>query len=221
MPFKDECGICKRVLPTGYLRKCQRCGRLYCRDCMVPDVVNGDPRRLFCLNCARRVVSPTTASKYSRLAGYLQFRGAFTSSVKLSLARIDGIIGENLPMSAYRSEKWWDNSPSSPHAQGWLDAGWAVQEVNLKEGHVVFKRVKHIASKRKPPTAEIKKPFTPIHVRIPMGRKPSKTKVSKLYARIRNLERQQTSIPLSHGSLRPRTKYEKKLFRPQEKPRRE
>ena len=46
--------------------------------------------------------------------------------VRLNFARIDGIIGENLPMNAYRNEKWWDNSPTSPHAKGWLDAGWEV-----------------------------------------------------------------------------------------------
>jgi hypothetical protein len=219
MPFKDECGICERVLPASYLRRCQRCGRLYCRDCMVPDVVTGDPRRLFCLNCARRVVSRPTASKYARLTGYLGFRGAFTSIVKLSFVRIDGIIGENLPMSAYRSEKWWDNSPSSPHAHGWLDAGWEVGEVNLKEGCVTFKKVKQVQTKRRRAGAEIRKPFTPVHVRIPRTKTPSKTKASKLYGRIRNLERQRASLPTLHGSFRPRAWHEKRLYKPEEKPR--
>jgi hypothetical protein len=138
--------------------------------------------------------------------------------VKLSFARMDGIIGENLPMSAYRSEKWWDNLPSSPHAKGWLDAGWEVREANLKEGYVVFKKVKEIRIKRKSPSSEIKKPFTPVRVRIPKSKIPSKTKVSRLYARIRNLERQKTSMPKYHGSFKPRAKYEKKLFKPDEKP---
>ena len=221
MPYKEECGICKRVLRTSRLRRCQRCGRLYCRDCMTPDVVTGDPTRLFCLNCARRVVSRTTVSKYNGLTGYLRFRGSFTGTVKLSFARIDGIIGENLPMSAYRSEKWWDNSTSSPHAHGWLDAGWEVCEVNLKEGYVLFKKVKEVQIRRKRAFAEIKKPFTPVHVKIPRSKMPSKTKVSKLYARIKNIARQRTSMPALHGSFRPRPKYEKKLFKPEEKPRRE
>jgi hypothetical protein len=185
---------------------------------MGPDVVAGDPRRLFCLNCARRVVSPRTVSKYGGLASYLRFRGAFTSTVKLTFARIDGLIGENLPMSAFRSERWWDNSPTAPHAHGWLDAGWEVQEVDLKEGYVVFKKVRQVQVKRKSAASEIKKPFTPVHVRISKPKTPSKTKVSKLYARIKNLERQRTSMPVYHGSFRPRPKYEKKLFKPEEKP---
>jgi hypothetical protein len=219
MPYKDECGICGRVLPTGYLRKCQRCGRLYCRDCMVSDVSTGDPAKPLCLNCARRTVAPRTAFKYGGLTSYLRFRGAFTNMVRLTFARIDGIIGENLPMNAYRSEKWWGNSPTSPHAKGWLDVGWEVQEVNLKEGFVVFKKVKEVQARGKRLSTEIKKPFTPVHVRISKPKMPSKTKVSRLYARVKNLERQRTSMPAYHGSFRPRPKYEKKLFKPDEKPR--
>lgn len=184
---------------------------------MVPEVSTGDPTRLMCLNCARRTVAPRTMSPYSGLTGYLRFRGAFTSSVKLSFARVDGIIGENLPMSAYSSEKWWDNLPSSPHAKGWLEAGWEVREVNLEEGYVVFKKVRERAL-RKRTTSEIRKPFTPVRVRIPKSKTPSKTKVSRLYARIKNLERQKTMMPKYHGSFKPRPKHEKTLFKQDEKP---
>jgi hypothetical protein len=218
MPFKDECGICGRVLSTAYLRRCQRCGRLYCRDCMVSDVSTGDPTKPLCLNCARRTVSPRTSTKYGGLTNYLRFRGAFTSTVRLTFARIDGIIGQNLPMNAYHTEQWWQNSPASPHAKGWLDAGWETQEVNLKAGYVVFKKVREVQARAKRRTMEIKKPFTPVRVRIPKSRIPSKTKASKLYARLKNLERQRTSMPTYHGSFRPRPKYEKKLFKPDEKP---
>jgi hypothetical protein len=185
---------------------------------MVPDVSTGDPTKLFCLNCARRTVAPKSGSRYGGLTGYLRFRGAFTSAVKLGFARIDGIIGENLPMSAYRSEEWWNNLPSSPHAKGWLDAGWEVREVNLKEGYVVFKKVKEMPITRKRVSSQVKKPFTPVHVHIPKPKTPSKTNVSKLYARIKNLEKQRTSMPQYRGSFRPKPKYEKKLFKPNEKP---
>jgi len=218
MPFKDECGLCGRVLSYSYLRRCQRCGRLYCRDCMVPDVATGDPTRMLCLNCARRIVSRRSVSKYDRLKGYLLFRGGFTGTVKLGFARIDGIMGENLPMGAYRSEKWWENSPSAPHAKGWLEAGWEVRDVNLKEGYVVFKKVREVRVRRKSSASEIKKPFTPVRVRIPKPKTPSKTRISKLYARLKNLERQRTTMPTYHGSFKPRPKHEKKLFKPDEKP---
>jgi len=221
MPLKDECGLCGRVLSYSYLRRCQRCGRLYCRDCMVPDVSTGDPMRLLCLNCARRVVSPRTGTKYDALTRYLKFRGSFTDVVRLSFARIDGIIAENLPMSAYKSESWWSNVPTNVHAKAWLEAGWNVQEVNLKEGFVVFKKVKELQAKRvrrRRASSEIMKPFTPVRVRFPRRQEPSKTKVSKLYARLKNLERQRTSMPRYHGSFKPRPLHEKKLFKPNKKP---
>jgi hypothetical protein len=189
--MKDECGICGRVMRTTYMRQCQRCKKLFCRDCMTPDVATGDPNAMLCLHCARRIVSPRTVTKYAGLEGHLKFRAAFTSIVKLSFARIDGLIGSNLPMSAYRDPAWWSNASSSLHAKAWLNAGWEVQEVNLKEGTVVFKKVRNIAFKKpKSKKLEITQPFTPVPVHRPKSKIPSNTKVSKLYARIKNLERQ-------------------------------
>lgn len=188
---------------------------------MVPDVATGDPTRLLCLNCARRTVAPRTVSKYAGLGRYLKFRGAFTSTVRLGFARMDGIIGDNLPMEAYKSEKWWENTSSHMHARAWLEAGWEAQEVNLKEGYVVFKRVRIVQTRRSAKKAldmQIKKPFTPVPVRFQKPRNPSKTKVSRLYARIRNLERQRTSMPTYHGTFKPKPKYEKRLFKPDQKP---
>ena len=97
----------------------------------------------------RRVVAPTTKSKYDGLENHLKFRAAFTSQVKLSFARIDGLIGSNLPMNAYRDPTWWSNSSSTAHTKAWLEAGWDVQEVNLKEGYAVFKKVRDVQTKEK------------------------------------------------------------------------
>jgi hypothetical protein len=186
---------------------------------MVPDVATGDPTAMLCLHCARRVVSPRSASKYAGLANHLKFRGAFTGLVKLSFARIDGLIGSNLPMGAYRDEAWWSNSPANARAKAWLEAGWEVQEVNLKEGYVVFKKVRHVPFKGKSRRSEIKKPFTPVRVRSSKPKVPSKTKVSKLYARIKNLERQRTTARVPVRGFKPKPQYEKKLFKSSEKPR--
>jgi hypothetical protein len=189
---------------------------------MVADVATGDPTKLLCLNCARRVVSPKSVSKYSGLTGHLKFRGSFTDYVKLSFAKIDGIIGDNLPMSAYRTEKWWRNTPTNVHAKAWLDAGWNVQEANLKEGYVVFRKVRGVqvrGFRRRTSRNSVKKPFTPVRARFPRAMVPSKTKVSRLYARVKNIERQRMSMPTYHGSFKPKPKYEKKLFRREEKPR--
>ena len=220
--FKDECGICKRVLSYSQLKKCARCKKLYCWDCMVPDVATGDPTAMLCLNCARRVGSPRVTSKYEGITGHLKFRVAFTSLVKLSFARIDGLIGSNLPMEAYRNQTWWSNSKSIAHAKGWLDAGWEVQEVNLKEGFVVFKKARELprvrGSKKKSAT-EISKPFTPVPIRPTKKNLPSKTKVSKLYARILNLERQRNAgYSNIRGLKKGRSQYEKRLFGSDKKP---
>jgi hypothetical protein len=185
---------------------------------MVPDVATGNPTELLCLHCARRVVSPRSVSKYDGLAGHLKFRSAFTNVVTLSFARIDGLIGSNLPMSAYRDKEWWSNSPSSVHAKSWLDAGWEVQDANLAEGCVVFKKVRYVPRVRKSRKCEIKKPFTPVPVRPSKPRLPSKTKLSRLYARIKNLERQQTSSKTSVTGFKPRSPYERRLFKDSEKP---
>jgi hypothetical protein len=187
---------------------------------MVPDVTTGDPTRLFCLNCARRTVAPRTVSKYAGLGGYLEFRGAFTSTVKLGFARVDGIIGDNLPIEAYRNEKWWENTPTHVYARAWLQAGWEAQEVNLKEGYVVFKKVREVQKRHygRTRSVQINKPFTPVQVRIPKPRTPSRTKASRLYGRIKNLERQRTATPAYHGSFKPKPGHEKRLFKPDRKP---
>lgn len=217
--MKDECGICGRVMRTTYMRQCERCKKLFCRDCMVPDVVTGDPNVMLCLHCARRVVSPRTVSKYAGLEGHLKFRAAFTNVVTLSFARIDGLIGSNLPMSAYKDQAWWSNASSSIHAKAWLDAGWEVQDVNLKEGYVTFKKVRNVAFKKsKLKKMEITHPFTPVPVHRPRSKIPSKTKVSKLYARIKNLERQRSlpRQPLT-GLKFKSSQYQKRLFKNDEK----
>jgi hypothetical protein len=186
---------------------------------MVPDVATGDPTAMLCLHCARRVVSPRSRSKYGGITGHLKFRGAFTRLVKLSFARIDGLIGSNLPMSAYRDEAWWRNSASSAHARAWLDAGWEVQEVNLKEGFAVFKKVREVPFKKsRRAKSRIDKPFKPVPARAAKRKAPSKTKVSKLYARIKNLERQRAAGRGRIRGLKPKPQHEKKLFKPDEKP---
>ncbi len=185
---------------------------------MVADVATGNYLEPLCLHCARRVVSPRSVSKYEGLGAHLRFRGAFTGLVELSLARIDGLIGSNLPMGAYKDEDWWANSPSSAHAKSWLDAGWEVQEANLKEGIVVFKKVRHVTTKRKRRKSEISKPFTPVPVRPLKPKTPSKTKVSKLYARIKNLERQRASQIVSVKGLKSKSSYQKRIYKSSEKP---
>jgi hypothetical protein len=188
---------------------------------MVPDVSTGDPTKMLCLNCARQIVSPRSVGKYDSLKRYLNFRAAFTSVVKLSFAKIDGIIGDNLPMGAFHNEKWWNNSSSSVHAKAWLNVGWRTREVNLEEGYVVFQKVKSLQTKsrrKKRSREKAEKPFTPAPYRFPRRRKTSKTKAAKLYARLKNLERKKASMTKYRGSFKPKPAYEKRLYKPEEKP---
>jgi hypothetical protein len=171
---------------------------------------------MMCLNCTRRTVAPRTAGKYDGLAGYLRFRGSFTNVVKLSFARVDGIIRDNLPMAAYKSETWWSSLSSNVHAKAWLEAGWRVREVDLKEGLVVFEKVKNVPLKSR--RREAVKPFVPAPVRVPRKMQPSKTHVARLYARIKNVERQRAIGQSYRGSFKPKKKYEKQLFKPDQKP---
>jgi hypothetical protein len=187
---------------------------------MTPDVTTGDPMAMLCLHCARRIVSPRTVSKWTGFESHLKFRAAFTDNVKLSFARIDGLIGANLPMAAYKDPAWWSNASSSLHAKAWLGAGWEVQEVNLKEGYVTFKKVRTVAFKKSTrKKLEITQPFTPVPVHRPRSKIPSKTKVSKLYARIKNLERQR-AMPRQpvRGIKFKSSQYQKRLYKNDEKP---
>ena len=114
---------------------------------------------------------------------------------------------------------WWSNSSSNVHTKAWLDAGWEVQEVNLKEGYVIFKKVRNVPYKKsRRAKNEINKPFTPVPVHSAKRKVPSKTKVSKLYARIKNLERQRAMARSQIRGLGSRPAYEKKLFRSNKKP---
>lgn len=189
---------------------------------MVPDVVTSDYTKMFCLNCARKIVSPKPTTKYGAITNYLKFRAAFTDTVKLSFAELDGIIGENLPISAYRDQRWWNNSPNSAHAKAWLNAGWKTLEINLREGYVVFHKEKNVLLKkiikRKISRYQDKKPFTPVPAHVPKPRKPSKTKIAKLHARLNNLERQRTSMPKYVGNFKPKPRHEKRLFKSDKKP---
>jgi hypothetical protein len=188
---------------------------------MVPDVSTGDYMKLLCLNCARRIASPRSVSKYDSLKRYLRFRAAFTDVIKLSFAEMDGVVGDNLPMSAFRNEKWWSNSSTSVHARAWLDAGWRMREVNLDEGYVIFQKEKELQTRsrgKKMSREEVRKPFTPAPYRFSRTRKMSKTRAAKLYARLKNLDRKRASMIKHRGNFKPKPSHEKRLFKPEEKP---
>jgi len=146
--------------------------------------------------------------------------------VTLTFAQIEGIIGDNLPFSALRNRNWWHNSHSTGQGQAWLNVGWRVQDVNMTERAVTFRRVaeshqmtKPGRKRRKDALERMKKtlsiPTKPQRVR---RKTPSKTRIAKAQARLKNIERRKSSMRQRRGKLRPQPAYEKRLYRPEAKP---
>jgi hypothetical protein len=139
----------------------------------------------------------------------------FTDRVVLRIGEIEGIIGDNLPISASRSAEWWSNSKGRP----WAAVGWNVANVDLNNRTVTFIRV--VVPEKKPKKKENKKTeFFKRPLRFPRPKRPmapSKTRISQAQARLRNIERQRL-MSQQRGGQRSKSAYEKRLFRPDAKP---
>ena len=138
VPLIEEiCTLCGEPYPYYQLRRCYKCGRLYCRNCV--DFNEG--HEVICLNCFRRMISPRgLKSKYAQLSIYLARRAKYASYATLSFRRIEEIIGDHLPYSAYHYNHWWKNIRGRSPSEAWLTTGWTVQEVSLKNQEVTFQR---------------------------------------------------------------------------------
>ena len=219
--MKDECRLCKRVLSIFLLRHCLKCGRLYCRSCMTTNLWS-EQRDLICLNCARRIVSPPRIlSKYNPLKKYLSRRGRYANLINLTFSKVQGIINSDLPFGALRKEEWWRNSNSTTQGRAWMSCGWKVQSVSLKDRLVTFKRITQGQSapvpRRKRRKKSEKRPFTPVPVKPRRVKRPSKTRIAKVLARARNVERKRASSNLK-TKMKPKSVYEKRMYKPEAKP---
>ncbi len=77
-------------------------------------------------------------AKYNPLRDYLaSYRAA---KLLLSFEQIESIIGCELEKGAYTFKSWWENDRSLAQAFAWLEAGWQVNEVDLPQRHVIFRR---------------------------------------------------------------------------------
>jgi len=70
-------------------------------------------------------------SKYDLLNAYLDSQ--YESRIILCMEQMEKIIGDQLPLSAYRYVEWWSNSRTKahPHSRAWQDAGYRT--VNVKD----------------------------------------------------------------------------------------
>ena len=84
-------------------------------------------------------------TKYEPLQDYLQNLPSNKTSIRMSFADIEDIIGASLPRSAHLHRPWWANQRDSkgrPQAHAWLSAGFKVTNVQQtsKRGSVEFHR---------------------------------------------------------------------------------
>jgi hypothetical protein len=155
------------------------------------------------------------------LREFLCYKGYYTNLVTLTFTKIEGIINDDLPFGALRKESWWRNSDKTPQGYAWINGGWKVQNVNLKERSVTFQRVSEsrpINHRKKP--IRSKEVFTPVPIRSRKPRKPSKTKISKALARARNIERRKMSMYPKIKS-KAKSRYQKKMYQSDAKPSRQ
>lgn len=224
--MRDECSLCGRELPSSSLVRCFRCRKLHCRSCVTYTWYRNVLRYVpLCLNCARRLVSPTKIrrreSKYSPLRRYLARRPEYTKYVTLTFTELEKMIEDKLPSSAFQNRHWWSNADSSTQARSWLYAGWNVRDVNLNDKTVVFQKIKaakKVTKKKKRSRALAKKTFHPPAPRVPRRKIPSKTKVARAIGRFKNIESGKSSIRHYRGKFKPRSAFEKRLYKPDAKP---
>ena len=82
------------------------------------------------------------AGKYAPLEKYLRGLSSGEAEVTLSFEQIERILNDRLPPSAHEHRAWWGNQKKGTHVESiaWMDAGWMVDTVDLKEKWVKFVR---------------------------------------------------------------------------------
>jgi hypothetical protein len=82
------------------------------------------------------------ADRYPPLEKYLRGLPSGQEDVTLTFERIEQILNTSLPLSAQEDGAWWGNQKQGTHVESipWMDAGWMVEFVDLKEKWVRFVR---------------------------------------------------------------------------------
>ena len=218
--IEEDCSLCGVTFPYYALSRCNRCRRLYCRNCLIYD----EEGKLTCLGCSKRRLMPAAPrSKYAPLSKFLVRRAQYSIFVTLSFKYIEDLLGDKLPHSAYGNERWWNNNLNSSHSEAWLTVGWKVEKANLATKEASFRKEKPTladASKKR----QRRKPISPAFKALALKRRPqkpltpSKTKVAKTLARYKNIEKQRATPRTYRGKFKPKGAYEKKLYKATKKP---
>lgn len=79
-------------------------------------------------------------SKYQALNRF--FRAQVTGFLRMTFDEVEKEAGFSLPASARLHQAWWANDRSRHvQARAWLDAGYETEQVDMKAGRLVFRRV--------------------------------------------------------------------------------
>jgi hypothetical protein len=80
--------------------------------------------------------------KYEPLEVYLRHLPVHQEDVTLTFMVIEQILNETLPASAHEQHAWWGNQKQGTQVESiaWMDAGWLVEIVDLREQWVRFVR---------------------------------------------------------------------------------
>ena len=82
------------------------------------------------------------AADYYPLEKHLRNLPVTQEEVTLTFERIEQILKEQLPSSAYEERAWWRNQTQGLQVEriSWMDAGWLVETVDLEQKWVCFVR---------------------------------------------------------------------------------
>jgi len=87
-------------------------------------------------------VDSKVTGKYQNFIDYLKSRERSVERLPLTFDKMESLIGEKLPDSAYERREWWANdSVGHSHSKQWLDAGWRQAGLNLTNQTVTFARL--------------------------------------------------------------------------------
>jgi hypothetical protein len=84
------------------------------------------------------------ASKYTPLEEHLRELPLTQKEATMTFEQIESILGSALPASAHEDVRWWEHETEGNHVntRAWANAGWQVEEVDVKKKRVRFVRQK-------------------------------------------------------------------------------
>lgn len=60
--------------------------------------------------------------------------------IQMKFGELEILLGDQLPESARSDSAWWTYAPGNLHAEAWVEPGWRVDEVDLVDEQVVFRK---------------------------------------------------------------------------------